>query len=403
MKKEQYLEARKGLLAEAQALLDDGKLEDFQAKTAEVDALDQRYETEAKAQANLDALTDKRSGADISGAAVSVNGRVVATMGKEAGDEDIYDSGEYKRAFMNYVCRGTPMPERFRNADANTKTGDAGVIIPTHTVQKIYEAMENTGMILPLVTHTTFPGGVTVPTSSAKPAATWVNEGNGSDRQKKAIGGITFPYHKLRCAISISYEVANMAYPVFEAQFVQNVAEAMVKAKETAIISGSGTGQPKGILKETAAGTVSIAKAAHISYKDLCAAEAAEEDEGALWAMTKKTYMNEIEGMTDENGQPVARVTYGLNGKPQYYILGRRVVIVNSDYMNSFAGTVAADSVVAFLYNFHDYIFNEGVAMTVKPYVDEETDDTVIKAIEICDGKSVRNTSLVTVVQKGTA
>ena len=35
-----------------------------------------------------------------------------------------------------------------------------------------------------------------------------------------------------------------------------------------------------------------------------------------------------IEGMTDKNGQPIARVNYGRGGKPERSILGRGVLIV---------------------------------------------------------------------------
>ena len=64
------------------------------------------------------------------------------------------------------------------------------------------------------MTHTSYKGGVTVPTSSAKPTASWVAEGAGSDKQKKALGSITFAYHKLRCAISMSLEVSIVTYPM---------------------------------------------------------------------------------------------------------------------------------------------------------------------------------------------
>lgn len=397
MTRTDYENRRKTLMDEAQTLLDESKLDDFKAKTAEVEALDSQYEAEAKEQANLNALSNKKVGG-VEKMAVDVGGTIVDSVNVAV--SDIYDSDEYKRAFMNYVTKGIAIPAKFMNVDANTKTSDVGAVIPTTTIQKIYEAMERLGMVLPLVTKTSYAGGVTVPTSSVKPVATWVAEGAGSDKQKKAVGSITFAYHKLRCAVSMSYEVANMAYPFFEAQFTQNVADAMVKAKETAIIKGSGSGQPKGILKETAAANVDITEGNHITYATLVAAEGAEEDDAAVWCMTKKTFYSEIVGMVDDNKQPIARVNMGTDGKPEYAILGRRVVIVNPNYMDTFATSVTADSIVAFMYNFSDYIFNSGVGMTVKQYEDNDTDDTIIKAIEVCDGKSVRNTSLVTVTVK---
>lgn len=394
MKKEKYLSDRKALLDAAQALLDEGKLEDFQAKTKEIEALDAQFENEAKAQANLNALSNTNK--------IPEELRIPEATAPQNNAPDFFDSAEYKDAFMKNVLLGTAIPAKFQNANANTTTSDVGSVIPTSTLQKIYEKMENLGMILPLVTQTGYKGGLSVPTSNVKPTATWVAEGAGSDRQKVSTGSVTFAYHKLRCAVSMSYETANMSYPMFEAMFVKNVSEAMVKAKEIAIVKGTGSGQPKGVLKETPAANIEIEEGSKITYADLCEAEGEEIDDSAVWCMTKKTYTGQILGMVDADGQPVARTNTGINGKPEYSILGRRVVLVNPDYMDTYAASVEADSIIAFMYNFSDYIFNSGVSMTVKRYYDEDVDDEITKAIEVCDGKSVRNDSLVTVTVKAT-
>lgn len=401
MNREKYLADRKALMDEAQTLINEGKLEEAKAKMREVEKLDSDYENAAREQANLNALADRASTAGMQNAAVvGVNGTVVASMGAEVQEDDMYDSAEYKRAFQAHVLRGTAIPEKYLNVDANTKTTDVGTVIPTTTLQKIYEKMDKIGMVLPLVTNTGYKGGLSVPTSTVKPTASWVAEGAGSEKQKYATGSITFAYHKLRCAVSMSYEVDNMAYPMFETMFVNGVANAMVKAKETAIINGTGAGQPKGILKEDANGNIDVAKGKSLTYAQICEAEGLQEDESAVWAMTKKTFMSQIQGMVDQNGQPVARVNIGMNGRPEYTILGRPVVLLNKGYLASW--TVAPDiaSVIAFMYNFADYIFNSGVPMAIKRYYDESVDDTICKAIEVCDGKSVRNDSLITVTLK---
>lgn len=397
MDKKKYMENRAALMKEAQEFIDAGKLGDAAAKQKEVEALDGTFEASVKAQANFNALNNKQVVPAILRDVAHVE-LVDDVSASKPGN--MYDSDEYKNAFMNYVCKGSAIPAKFTNTDSNTKTTDVGAVIPSTTIQKIYEKMETIGMILPLVTKTSYAGGVSVPTSSVKPSASWVAEGVGSDKQRKTTGSITFSYYKLRCAISMSYEVENMAYGFFEAQFVQNVADAMVKAKETAIIKGSGSSQPKGILEETAEKNINITEGNHITYAILCEAEGAQEDDAAVWCMTKKTYFSEIVGMVDTDGQPVGRVNMGIGGKPEYSILGRRVVFANADYMDTFATTVTADSVVAFMFNFADYIWNSGVAMTTKKYYDDGTDDTIVKAIEVCDGKSVLNQSLVTVTVK---
>lgn len=314
---------------------------------------------------------------------------------EQRGEADVLGSMEYRRAFMAYALRGTPIPAEFR-ADAITKTTDVGVMIPTNVLNTIIEKMEAVGMILPLVTRTAYKGGVSIPTSTAKPVASWVAEGAGSDKQKKATGSITFAYNKLRCAVAVSLEVETMALSAFEATLINNVVEAMTKATEQAIISGSGTGQPKGVLAETAPSGQALTSSAP-SYADLIAAEAAlpqAYENGAVWCMSKKTFM-QYYGLTDETGQPIGRVNYGIAGKPERSLLGRPVVVC--DYVTSYASGMTNGTVFAFLFNFKDYVLNTNYAMTVKKYEDNDTDDMVTKAIMLVDGKVVDKNSLVTI------
>ncbi|MED1478224.1 phage major capsid protein [Bacillus pseudomycoides] len=309
------------------------------------------------------------------------------------------DSLEYRNAFMNYVLRGEAIPAELR-ANAVTKTGDVGSVIPQTVLNQIIEKIEAVGMILPLVTRTAIKGGVSVPISSVKPVASWVAESAGSDKQKKTTGSITFNYNKLRCAVAVSLEVDTMALPVFESTLINNVVEAMTKAIEQSIINGTGSGQPKGILTETPA-TGQALDVAKVEYKTLIDAEAAlplEYEDGAVWCMTKKTFMS-FAGMVDTNGQPIARTNYGINGKAERVLLGRQVVLCN--YIDSFT-TAATGKPFAFLFNFSDYLLNTNYQMGVKKYEDNETDDMVTKAIMVVDGKAVNVNSLV-VLKKAAA
>jgi HK97 family phage major capsid protein len=302
------------------------------------------------------------------------------------------DSTEYRQAFMNYVLKGEAIPAELR-ANAVTKTGDVGSVIPQTVLNKIVEKIEAVGMILPLVTRTAIKGGVSVPTSAVKPVASWVAEGAGSDTQKKTTGSITFSYHKLRCAVAVSLEVDTMALAVFESTLINNVVEAMTKAIEQGIISGDGIGKPKGILAEAPAAGQAL-DVSKLEYKTLTDAEAAlplEYEANAVWVMTKKTFMG-FAAMTDADGQPIARTNYGIAGKPERSLIGRPVVLCN--YLDSFS-TADTGEAFAFLFNFSDYVLNTNYQMGVKKYEDNATDDLVTKAIMIVDGKVVDNNSLV--------
>lgn len=298
-------------------------------------------------------------------------------------DDDKTNSQEYRSAFMAYVMRGTPIPAQVRE---NTLTTDAISVIPTVVVNKIIEKMDEVGHIINLVTRTSYAAGVEIPTSATKPVATWVSEGAGSDRQKKPTGKITFTYFKLRCEVSVSMEVHTMALSAFEAKLAENVANAMVKAIEAAIINGSGVGQPKGILAETPNEGQSVDAAAGITYVKLCEAEAAvpaEYETSAKWCMTKKNFMAVV-GMVDSEGHPIARVNYGVAGKPERTILGREVVITE----NAPAGK-------AFIYDFADYILNTIYDLGIQRKQDWDTEDMLTKAVMSVDGKSTNNDSLV--------
>lgn len=400
MNKEKYLELRNGLYAEAETLINEGKLEDGKAKMKEIENLDNKYEAEARELANLQAMRDN-SKVNLN---VLSNGPAVGSIGTigEVTEEDLTNSLEYRKAFMNYATTGMPIPSKFQNANANTKTTDVSVVIPNTVLSRIIEKLEASGMILPLVTRTSYKGGVSIPTSNVKPVATWVAEGVGSDRQKKATGSIVFGAYKLRCAISNSLEVEVMALPIFETAFINNVVDAMTKALEQSIITGTGTNQPKGILTETPATgqNIDIAKASNLDYGVLTSAEAAlplAYENEAVWFMTKKTFMAFI-GMVDSQKQPIARVNYGIGGQPERTLLGRRVVL--NEYMTSYDSTGATTHIFAFLFNPKDYVLNTNYNMTIKKYEDNETDDMVTKAIMLVDGKVIDVNSLVTLTKK---
>lgn len=303
------------------------------------------------------------------------------------------ESMEYRKAFMNYVLRGVEVPMELRT-DFTTATTDIGTVIPAPVMEKIVEKLEATGMLLPLVTRTAYKGGLAIPTSAVKPTATWVNQSAGSDKQKKTTSSVTFGYFKLRCAVAVSLEVDNMALPVFEAAIINNIVEAMTKALEQAIISGVGSASPKGILAETP--VTSQALTGTPTWAKAVEAEGAlpiEYEADAVWCMTKKTFMAFV-GETDDAGQPVARINYGIAGRPERFLLGRPVVLCN--YLDSYATDLASGKCWAFLFNFKDYVLNTNYQMTMKKYEDNDTEDQITKAVMLVDGKVVDKNSLVT-------
>lgn len=389
MTKEIYLNSRKALIAEAQELIDKGDMKAYAAKEAEIKKLDEDFEAQSTAQANLNALNG------------TVESKAAQFYSSNSNSTD-YDSIEYRKVFMNYVTKGTPIPAQYVNAV--TETSDVTPVIPTTTLNRIVEELESESDLLTLITRTSYKGGVTIPTSDVKPTASWVAEGAGSTVQKSGVNGtITFAYHKLRVAVAMTLEVETMSLSAFESKFVRDVSRAMSKALITAVVSGNGTGRPKGILAETpvTGQALQLASGTALSYQTLVDMESAlptAYENGAYYFMTKKTFM-QFMGMTDDNGQPIARVNYGIGGKPERVLLGRVVKLLD-DYMSSYAATQSADTIIAFIFRPADYMLNTNLNITVKTYEDNDTDDKITKAVMLVDGKVVDKHSLVTLTQK---
>ena len=187
---------------------------------------------------------------------------VAAMPTRTAKEDEGTSSVTYRKAFQKYLATGK-MEAR---ADETTKTTDTNVstVIPENLVNQILEKYEQLGVIYNLVTKTAYPVGQSIPVDGVKPTATWVGrntstpssstsgEGASSDSQKKTLGAaIVFAHYKLRCEIRYTEEIATMALPAFEALFVKQVGEAMLRAQEYAIVEGDGYGMPTGILANT--------------------------------------------------------------------------------------------------------------------------------------------------------
>lgn len=396
---EDYKVQRQTAMSEVEGLMNEGKHVEAGAKMADVEKMDNDWNDDRIEMANSEAIRGRF--ANLSNVRVGGESTQPSPIFNQGAEEAI-ESLDYRKAFMNYVTKGEKIPSQFVNANENTKTTDVGAVIPNTVLQKIIEKMEIHGQILARVTKTAYKGGVTIPTSTVKPVAVWVAEGAGSDKQKKTTGSITFAYHKLRCAVSVSLETDVMALEVFERTLINNVAEAMVKALEQSILFGSGVGQPKGFLKETvpAGQNVDILAAKDLDLETIEAAEAAlplAYEAGAVWLMDKKTYLK-AKTVKGTDGQYIFKETRGVNGG-LVRMLNEREVLLTDD-MPSITATVESDTIVAALFNLEDYILNTNYSMGIREYYDEETEDKIKKSVMLVDGKVVDINSLVTITKK---
>lgn len=400
MTKTEYLNKRKSLIDKAQTLINEGNIDESKKVMAEVEKLDSDFEASATAQANLEALNGTR----LQNLTPLPNNTAVSLTDPsniDTDSTDLYASEEYRKAFMAHMINGTPIPSKFK---ASTTTSDtAFTTVPTTVYQKLIVELEKIGGIYARIFKSSYPTAILIPTQQIKPTANWVDEDKGSDEQNVNTDKVSFAGFKLECKVAFSLFMTKTALDIFESQFVEQLKEAALKAIEKAVFTGTGVGAPKGILNEEPQETIEVALKDDLTYDMLLKCEAAipaAYDDGTVWAMTKKTFFAFL-GIKDSTGQPIARVNTGINGKPAYTLLGRDVIPVDG-LISNYTKTVTEDTTFAVLYRFNDYVFNEVMGLSIKKYFDEDTDNTIIKAVMLADGKSVDNHSLIKVVKKAT-
>ena len=397
MNKKEYLDKRNALYDKAKKLIAENKLAEAKEITQQIDKLDSDFENSAVNEANKNAEEGIKMPAPFENHKTNID-----LTGESTESSDIFASVEYRKAFANFVTRGTEIPDKFKNAASTTTSSTAATIVPTTVYQKLIVELEKVGDIYARVFKSSYPTALLIPTQSIRPVASWVDEDKGSDEQKVSTDKISFSGYKLECKVAFSLLMTVTALDIFEAQFIDQIKSAMIKAIEKSIISGTGSGAPTGILNETPVDgqTINIAKATKLSYKTLLDAEGALPSayDNAVWLMTKKSFYRFL-GITDTNGQPVARINVGLNGKPASTLLGRTVVFTDG-YMENYADAPTADTTFAMLFDLNDYVLNEMLSLSIKKYTDEDTDNTKLKAVMLADGKVVDKHSLVKLIKK---
>lgn len=317
---------------------------------------------------------------------------------------DRFDTPEYRKAFMEYVCRGTEIPAELR-ANATTTTTDASAVIPTTTLQEMIRTLSSYGGIYEKVRKLNIQGGVNVPILTLIPEAKWVGEGASEDQKIKADEYVSFNYYGIECKIAQTLLASVVTYDMFQREFVALATEAIVKALEKAIFVGTGVGQMKGITKDDrvpAANTITVSAADFVTWggwKKKVFGKMKKAYRKGMFVMAQGTFDGYIDGMTDETGQPIGRVNYGIDNAETYRFGGKTVETVEDDVIIGYDEAAAGD-VVAVFFNPSDYAINSNMQMTVVKWTDHDANTVKNKCIMICDGKLL-DPNGVLIIKKG--
>lgn len=397
-----YEETRKKLMAEAKALIEEGKTAEAENKMQEVKDLDAKHEEEIKAKADFEALDSKviAKKTDFVSAGESIN-----TAADE--EKDIYASREYEKAFMNYVQHNTPIPQEFRNEAAKSTTTDVSALIPTTLVKEIIREMKSYGNLYAKVRKLNVQGGVEIPILTLKPSASWVGEEASEDQKIEAKTKLTFSYHGLECKIAMTLLASAVTLDEFKNVFIKLAVEAMAEAIDKAIVNGTGSSQPLGITKDTripSANTITLTPADMASWaawKKKVFGKMKKAYRKGDFIMAQGTFDGYIDGMVDANGQPIGRVNYGIDGGETYRFGGKTVETVEDDVIANY-DDASTGNVIAIFADLSNYAINSNMQMRTVRWIDHDTNQEKQKVSMIIDGK-LMDPNGVLIIKKGAA
>ena len=389
MNREQYEARRKDLMTDLENIMKAETVDQaaFDAKKKEVEELDAQWEQQIQNQASIAALNDNAPSVapvvDLSG--VRPEEPAMPTM------NDVHGSMEYREAFMNYIMNRKPIPERFVNA--TTTTSDTGAVIPTTMVHEIIRELKVRGNVWNKVRKLNVQGGVEYPINDIIPTAHWVTEiAPSTDQKLGASTNVQFSYYMLECKIAQSLLTSVVTIAEFEALFTTLAVEAIIAALEKGVFAGTGSGQMKGILNETripAANTITMSAAdvadwAKWKGKVFAAMKKAYRN-GDFW-MAQSTFDTLIDGMTDQQGQPIGRVNYGIDGNEIYRFGGKVVETVEDDVITPYSAAASGD-IFAVFGDLNNYAVNTNMNMETVAWFDHDNNTKKNKVTMVLDGK----------------
>lgn len=256
MTKEQYLQQRAEMMESITALMAESNTDEANAKMAEVETLDNKFESITLANANLAALQDNKIATNLENKGVSVTGGVqVATIEPTnvLTEEKIYENA-WSKQMMGQKIEGNELEvfdavnKKFDNAYTHT-TGNTGVLIPETVVAGIWSRAEemyplfadakkfNVRGTLKIAKHLSIDEG----------DADWYVEATPVVDEKNTFGEMILDGHELAKAVTVSWKLKAMAVQDFIPYIINELGERIGVALGTAAARGNGTTQPEGV------------------------------------------------------------------------------------------------------------------------------------------------------------
>lgn len=312
-----------------------------------------------------------------------------AVMNQAAVSTNTHDTPEYRSAFFKNLL-GKPLTEgeqrsftaaqAEKRADAFNTLSNSAAVVPDKTLNEVIRPARGVNGLFGEVRLFNVPANLSVPVGTPTDAASWHVEGSNVDRKNITTTSVTFSAYELIKVLSMSAAVRRMDIGAFEGYLTEELRNSIADAIGAAIVSGTGSGQPMGILSGVtwnADNTISTTDLTADNLLALIAKLPASYAGGAKFAMSTATLFASIYPLMDGDG---AYLFTDAESGGVRRLFGFPIVLDD----NIPAGTVLFG-------NFRYYGVNvpEGVAMEVSRESGFTSGLIDFRALCIADGKPI--------------
>ena len=245
--------------------------------------------------------------------------------------EQLLASAEYRSAFLKNL-QGKLLTDVEQRA-LTTASGSAGAAVPTQTLNQIIDKLRQTAALYNFITVSFVPGNLSMVVANAKNASAWKAEGTDGTPADDTVVSVTLGGYELIKLVEISAAASAMTIDAFEAYISAEIGRQMAIAVENAIVNGTGSGQPTGILNGITWGATNTSEyTTSVGYDDVVDGLAllpTMYHNNAAFVMNRKMLFGGIRKAKSTDGLPI--FAYNPQDRAAMTLLGYPVVL--DDYV----------------------------------------------------------------------
>ena len=279
------------------------------------------------------------------------------------------DSIEYRDAWTKKIIG------RELNEEERAALGAAAAVIPTMTVNAVWDKLTGPADLLGKVDVSQFPTYVRFPKATTKNAATGQAVGAPITESSDVIGYVDLIPNEYVKLLTVGADIDHMAVSAVHDWIVNNLVESIRTEINKDIVVGTGTNELKGILASVTADSTAIpATVTKASLLKIMGALGSNYQGGAVWIMTPAMFYENVMTITALND-------YIINNGFEFKLFGHDVVLMSELLVSSKETILYGDPKA--------YKLNVFKALEVKPFETATTTNIQFRGATMADGELI--------------